>query len=108
MKRPIIIFLLFILLIGCGTNSEESNDTDGPDDDDLIENDSADLIADHNILTDDPGLVDPANTDYLLKDFSLLDGSTAIDGGTAVPVWDDFIDTERPQDTEYDLGAFER
>ncbi len=74
----------------------------------MIRNDSTDLVSDHNLLTDLPGLADPGNMDFLQKDFSLLAGSPAENQGTEVSVWDDFAGTNRPQDGLYDIGAFER
>lgn len=74
----------------------------------LIRDNSADLVSDHNLLTDTPGLADPDNVDFLKKDFSLLAGSPAIDQGVDVPVRDDFDGTQRPQGGIYDIGAFER
>ncbi len=74
----------------------------------MIHNNSADLVSDHNLMTDVPGLADPGNSDFLLKDYSLLAGSPAEDQGTEVPVRDDFDGTQRPQGGNYDIGAFER
>lgn len=74
----------------------------------MISNESADLIADHNLLTDTPGLTDPDNIDFLQKDFRLDDGSPAIDAGTPVPLLDDCEGNHRPQGAAYDMGAFER
>lgn len=73
----------------------------------MIQNDSSDLIADHNLLTDNPGLVDPDNSDFLMKDFSLMSDSPAIDAGSSAPVFDDFTGNIRPENVNYDLGAFE-
>ena len=74
----------------------------------MIRNESADLVNDHNLMTDSPGLTDPDNSDFLQKDFSLSAGSPAENQGTDVPVWDDFAGTQRPQGGFYDIGAFER
>jgi PKD repeat protein len=74
----------------------------------MIRNASADLVSDHNLMTDNPGLVDPDNPDHLLKDFRLLADSAAKNQGADVPVWDGFDGTQRPQDGLYDIGAFER
>jgi PKD repeat protein len=74
----------------------------------MIDDDSGDLLSDHNLLTATPGLTDPDNTDWLQKDFSLQNGSPAQNQGADVPVWDDCEGNPRPSDGAYDLGAFEK
>lgn len=75
---------------------------------DMIEGGGAELVEVSNLMTDDPGLVDPDNTDFLAKDFSLLDSSIAVDSGTPTAVFVDFAGTLRPEGAGYDVGAFER
>lgn len=58
----------------------------------------------NNLTTGDPRFVNAAAGDY-----HLLDGSPAIDKGTAsqAPLFD-FSDASRPQGLGYDIGAYER
>lgn len=58
----------------------------------------------NNLLTDNPGFTDVDNG-YLQQDFSLLPDSPAISGGADVPVFDDFIGTDRPGGGS-SIGAF--
>ena len=61
-------------------------------------------MADHNLLIDDAGLVDPA-----AGDFQLDEASPAIDEGVEIPsVHDDVAGVSRPQGAGYDIGAHER
>ncbi len=73
----------------------------------LISNSSADLVADHNLLTNTPGLADPDHMNLLMRDFRLLPSSVARNTGTGVPVFDDRAEKRRPLLNEYDLGAYE-
>jgi hypothetical protein len=52
-------------------------------------------------------LIDPALTDATNGDFSLTIDSPARDAGTATDTSQDFIDTYRPQNTLFDIGAYE-
>jgi PKD repeat protein len=72
----------------------------------MIDNDSADLEQSNNTLITNPNLVDPDNVDPLSRDFHPNVGSSAIDAGTTVPVYEDFEGNVRP-DGDYDSGAYE-
>jgi PKD repeat protein len=62
------------------------------------------LQADHNLLTDNAGFVDPAS-----GNFSLTAGSAGIDAGLAIPeVKDSFNGAMRPRGEAYDIGAYEQ
>ncbi len=73
----------------------------------LLRDSSADLVADHNLLTATPGFVDPDNATPLSRDFRLGATSPALGQGVAVPVLEDFYGNARPA-TAPDLGACER
>lgn len=76
--------------------------------DSLIADASPDLISSNNLLTDTPYFTDPDNVTPLSRDFSVTSSGTAsIDQGYAVPVFDDFIGTSRPQNSLFDIGAYE-
>jgi hypothetical protein len=69
----------------------------------LIVGSGSGLVADHNLLTNEPGFVNAA-----AGDFRLGSGSPAIDAGVAVPqVFEDWRGLLRPQGATYDLGAYE-
>ena len=69
---------------------------------------AADTVASNNLLTDTPYWTDSDNVTPLSRDFSVTSSGTAsIDQGYAVPVFDDFIGTSRPQNSLYDIGAYE-
>lgn len=73
----------------------------------LIDDDSSDLVQDHNLLTDTPYLVDPDNATPLSRDFDLEVTSGAIDQGTDVAVFEDFSGESRPVNEVFDIGAYE-
>jgi hypothetical protein len=62
------------------------------------------LVADHNLLTSQPGFMNSS-----AGDFRLTSSSPAVDAGVTVPgVLTDWDGTARPQGSGFDLGAFER
>jgi len=67
---------------------------------------SADLVEDHNLMTDTPGFIDPDNATPLSRDFGLLVTSPAIDqGSSSVAVFEDFGQNARG--AVLDVGAYE-
>jgi len=73
---------------------------------------SDDTISGTGNIDWDAGATDWANnfTDYANDDYSLVSGGSCIDNGTdlsASGVTDDIIGTSRPQNSIYDIGAFE-
>ena len=74
----------------------------------IISGSATDVIQDHNLLTDNAGLVDPDNSDLLQKNFGLSQSSQAHDAGIRVSVFEDFAGNIRPLDSAYDLGVFEQ
>jgi len=71
-----------------------------------VVDDSSDLVASDNLLTDDARFTDPDNPDPLARGFRLQDDSPAVEAGGDVPVYDDFDGNQRPAGS-YDLGAFQ-
>lgn len=63
------------------------------------------LVESNNVVTSTPGWVEAAPTKA--AHFQLTPESQAIDAGTAVPVFDDYLGVSRPQNGKWDLGAFE-
>ena len=57
-------------------------------------------------ILDSPGFV--GLTPVVPADFALGAASSAINAGTAVPVFSDFFRLDRPQGGAFDLGAAER
>jgi len=69
----------------------------------LVSGPPAAVSSDHNLLTPSPGFADAAHGDYTLRQ-----GSPAIDAGAVVPeLLTDFLRAVRPRGKGYDLGAFE-
>ena len=74
-----------------------------------ILNYSSSLTEESNLLADTPGFMDPDNAytdDPYVNDFNLDPGSSVIDAGVAVPVYDDIGGTTRPAGS-FDIGAYE-
>ena len=69
----------------------------------LITDYSGDITMERNILNRSHGFVDPSNVEPLLRDFSLLSWSPAVNQGMFVPVFDDFKGLDR--NGSYSLGA---
>lgn len=74
----------------------------------MISDSGTNTIESNNLLTNTPGLVDPDNSNFLAKDFSLDVNSPAINAGTNVPVFKDIVGGERTLGGATDLGAYER
>ncbi len=74
-----------------------------------IINYSSSLTEESNLLADTPGFTDPGNAyadDPYVNNFNLDPGSSAIDAGAVVPVYDDMEGTTRPVGS-FDIGAYE-
>ena len=74
----------------------------------MISDSGTNTIESNNLLTSSPGLVDPDNSNFMAKDFSLELSSAAVNAGTNVPVFKDNVGGERTLGGATDLGAFER
>lgn len=76
----------------------------------LVRGTGTSTTQDHNLLLESPAdhsLVDPDNPDLLLRNYRPVSTSTVIDGGTTVPVYEDFAGNLRSLGTAYDIGAYE-
>lgn len=54
-----------------------------------------------------PMLLNPDSTTYVAENYSIQSTSAAIDHGIALAVVDDYLGTNRPVGTAFDIGAFE-
>jgi len=73
----------------------------------MIDDASADLVEDHNLMTETAGFVGATALDPLARDFGLDASSPALDSGAIVPVFEDLEGNPR-DDGLIDLGARER
>lgn len=75
----------------------------------IIQNASDDLQQSNNLMTLNPGLVNPDLANPLSRNYTPQSGSQPDEAGTpAVPVFDDYKGNPRLQDDgAYDVGAFE-
>ena len=65
-------------------------------------------IEDNNLqLDDDSCFEDSDNTDLLMRNFDLTEGSGPIDSGISTPIFHDYNLNERPKGPAIDVGAFE-
>ena len=74
------------------------------------------LSAQGNVLSSDPGFADPANVNYRLRNYRLVNGSDAVNAGQTVPgailnglppAGYDLDHKGRPVASRYDIGAYE-
>jgi hypothetical protein len=62
-----------------------------------------------NLLNNTPSAIFVSGTPSLPSDYALKSGANpAVDTGTAVPVFDDFLLNIRPNGSAWDIGAYER
>ena len=69
----------------------------------LLQDDSGQAQASHNLLSNSPALMDADNSSPLSRDYSPTSASPALAQGTSVPVFDDFFGNSRG--ATIDLGA---
>jgi hypothetical protein len=62
-----------------------------------------------NLLNNTSSAIFVSGTPALPSDYALKSGANpAVDTGTAVPVFDDFLLNTRPDGSAWDIGAYER
>jgi hypothetical protein len=71
----------------------------------MISGSGTNLQQSNNLSTATPGWI--SATPATASDFALAEGSIAINAGATIPVLDDFKHAVRPNNTVWDIGAFE-
>jgi hypothetical protein len=61
-------------------------------------------MASNHLILDTNILVEPDHADPLARDFQIQQSSPAMDAGTPVPVFVDFVGTPRPAGSRYGNG----